>query len=222
MGKQWKQWQTFFLGAPKLLQMVTAAMKLKDAPWKKSYDKHRQRIKKQRHYFANKGRSSQSYGFSSSYAWMWEFDYKESWALKNWWFQAVVLEKTLESPLDCKEIKPVNPKEINPEYSLEGLKLMLKLKLRYFSHLWEEPTHWKRPWFSKRLRTSRAGGNRGWDGWMASRTHWTWAWANSGRWWRTGKPAVVQSMGFQWVRYDWATEQQQVCKTLHDIGLTRS
>ena len=64
--------------------------------------------------------------------------------------------------------------------------------------------------------------DRGWDGWMASRTHWTWVWANSGRWWRTGKPAVVQSMGFQWVRYDWATEQQQVCKALHDIGLTSS
>ena len=80
------------------------------APWKKNYDQPRQHIKKQRHYFANKGPSSQSYGFTSSHVWMWELDYKESWALKNWCFWTVVLEKTLESPLDCKEIKSVNSK----------------------------------------------------------------------------------------------------------------
>ena len=80
------------------------------APWKKSYDQPRQHIQKQRHYFANKGLSSQSYGFSSSHTWMWELDYKESWAPKNWCFWNVVLEKTLESPLDIKEIKQVNPK----------------------------------------------------------------------------------------------------------------
>ena len=81
------------------------------APWKKSYDQPRQHIKKQRHYFTDKGPSSQSYGFSNSHVWLWELDYKESWVLKNWCFWTVVLEKTLESPLDCKEIKPVNPKE---------------------------------------------------------------------------------------------------------------
>ena len=80
------------------------------APWKKSYDKPRQRIKKQRYNFANKGLSSQSYGFSSSHVWMWELDHKESWAPKNWCFWIVVLEKALESPLDSKEIKLVNPK----------------------------------------------------------------------------------------------------------------
>ena len=80
------------------------------APWKKSYEQPRQHIKKQRHYFADKGLSSPSYGFSSSHVWMWELDYKESWALKNWCFSTVVLENTLESPLDCKEIKPVNHK----------------------------------------------------------------------------------------------------------------
>ena len=89
---------------------MTAAMKCKMlAPWKKSYIQPRQHIKKQRHYFANKG-LSQSYGFSSSHVWMWELDYKESWAPKNWCFWTVVLEKTLESPLDCKEIQPVHPK----------------------------------------------------------------------------------------------------------------
>ena len=79
------------------------------ASWKKSYDKPRQHIKKQRHYFTNKSLSSQSYGFSSSHVWMWELDHTEGWALKNWCFWTVVLEKTLESPLDCKEIKPVHP-----------------------------------------------------------------------------------------------------------------
>ena len=80
------------------------------APWKESYDQPRQHIKKQRHYFANKGPSSQSYGFSCSHVWMWELDHKEYWAPKNWCFWTVVLEKTLESPWDCKEIQPVHPK----------------------------------------------------------------------------------------------------------------
>ena len=90
--------------------MVTAAMKLKDAPWKKSYDQPRQHIKKQRHYFADKSLSNQSYGFSSSHVWIWELVYKESWAPKNVYFWIVVLEKTFESPLDCKEIQPVHAK----------------------------------------------------------------------------------------------------------------
>ena len=86
-------------------------MKLKDAcSWKKSYDQPRQHIKKQWHYFANKDPSGQGYGFSSGHACMWEFDYKERWAPKNWCFWTVVLEKTLESPLDFKEIQPVHPK----------------------------------------------------------------------------------------------------------------
>ena len=91
--------------------MVTAATKLKDLlPWKKSYNKPRQRNKQQRYHFVNKDPSSQSYGFSSSHVWMWELDHKESWAPKNWCFRTVVLEKTLECPLNSKEIKPVNPK----------------------------------------------------------------------------------------------------------------
>ena len=84
------------------------------APWKKSYDQPRQHIKKQRHYFANKGLCSQSYGFSSSHVWMWELDYKENWAPTNWCFWTMVLEKTLESHLDCKEIQPVHPKGNEP------------------------------------------------------------------------------------------------------------
>ena len=80
------------------------------APWKKSYDQPRQRIKKQRRFFANKGPSSQSYGFSSSHVWMWELDHKESWVSKNWCFWTVVLERILENPLNCKEIQSVHSK----------------------------------------------------------------------------------------------------------------
>ena len=90
--------------------MVTEAMVLKDTPWKKSYDQPRQHIKKQRHYLTNKCPSCQSYDFSSSHVWMWELDYREHWAPKNWCFWTVVLENTLESPLDCKDIQSVHPK----------------------------------------------------------------------------------------------------------------
>ena len=100
--------------------------------WKENYDQPRQHIKKQRHYFANKDLSSHGYGFSSGHVWMWELDYKEIWGQKNWCFWTVVLEKILESPLDCKEIQSIL-KEISPGCSLEGL--MLKLKLQYFGLL---------------------------------------------------------------------------------------
>ena len=114
MGKPCKQWNTLFSWAPKSLWIVNAAMKKKMlSPWKKSDDKPRQHnIKKQRHHFANKGQYSQSYGFSNSHVWMWFLDHK-GWVLKNWCFWTVVLEKTLESPLDCKEIQPVHPKGNN-------------------------------------------------------------------------------------------------------------
>ena len=102
-------------------------------PWKESYDQFRQHIKKKRHYFANKVSPSQSYGFSSSHVWMWELNHKESWALKNWCFWTVVLEKTLASPWDYKEIKPANPKE-NQSWIFIG-RMMLKLKFQYFGRL---------------------------------------------------------------------------------------
>ena len=101
----------FISWAPKSLPVVTAAMNFKNlAPWKESYDKPRQCIKKQRHHFANKIPYSQSYGFSSSHVQIWEMDHKEGWGPKNWCFWIVVLEKTLKSPLDCNVIKLVNPK----------------------------------------------------------------------------------------------------------------
>ena len=116
MGK-WKQLQTLFSWAPKSLWMVTGTMKLKDAfslGGKESYKNPRQCIKKERHHFANKCPYSQSYGLSTNYVQMWELDHKVGWAPKNWYFRTVVLEKALESPLDCKEMKPVNPKGNQP------------------------------------------------------------------------------------------------------------
>ena len=99
----------FFGGAPESLQMVTAAMKLKDVcSLEGNYDKSRQHIKKQRHYFADKGLYSQSYGVYSSHLWMLKLDHKEGWLPRNWCFWTEVLEKTFKSPLDCKEIKPAN------------------------------------------------------------------------------------------------------------------
>ena len=146
------------------------------SPWEKSYDKPRQHIKRQRYHFANKGLYRQSYSFSSSRERMWELDHKERWVPKNQCFWTVVLEKTLESPLDCKEIKPVNSFRIfNPEYSLEGL--VLKLKIQPFGHLMLGT----RLWSWGRLRAGGEGGDRGWISWMVSLIQWTWAWANSGR-----------------------------------------
>ena len=112
MANWWANSGRLYFGAPKSLQMMTAAMKLKDAcSLEEKYDQPRQHSKKQRHYFANKGVSSQGYGFSSGYVWMWELDCEESWPPNNWCFWTVVLEKTLEkSPLDCKEIQPVHLK----------------------------------------------------------------------------------------------------------------
>ena len=128
------------------------------ALWKKSYDQPRQHIKEQRHYFANKVLSSQGYGFSSSHVWMWELDHKEGWAPKNWCFWAMVLEKTLKSPLDCKKIKTVHLKDISTEYSLEGL--MLKLRLQYFDHLM-----WRTDSLEKSLMLGKIGDRRrrGWQ-----------------------------------------------------------
>ena len=137
--------------------------------------------------------------------WMWELDYKESWAPKNCCFWTMVLEKTLESPLDCKEIQPVNPKR----------KLVLNTHWKDWCWSWnpntlatwcEELTHWKRPWFWERLRAGGEGDDRGEDGWMASPTQWTWIWEDSGSWWWTRRPGVLRFMGSQRVGHDWVTE----------------
>ena len=132
MGKQWKPWKTLFSWAPKSLQKVTAAIKLKTlAPRKKSYDQPSQLIKNQRHYFAGKGPSSQSYGFFSSHVWMWELDHKEGRALKADVFEFWCWRRLLRVHSTARSNQFIL-KEISPEYSLEGL--MLKRELQYFGH----------------------------------------------------------------------------------------
>ena len=136
---------------------------------------------------------------------MWELDQKEGWAPKNWCFWTVVLMKTLESLLDCKEIKPVNPKVNQLRISIERTDAEAPI-------LWPpDVKSWllkKRPWSWERLKVGGEGDKRGQNGWIAPLTQWMWVWASSGKWWRTGKPGVLQSMGLQRVLYDWATEQQ--------------
>ena len=158
-------------------------------PWKKSYDQSREHIKKQRHYFTNKGPSSQSYGFSSSHVWMWQLDHKESWVPKNWCFWTVVWGKTLESPLDYKEIKTINPNG-NQSWIFIG-RTDVEAKLQYFGHLMWRADSFEKTLMMERLKAGGEGDNRGWGGWMGSPIQWTWVWINSGSWWWTGKSGML-------------------------------
>ena len=173
-------------------------------PCKESYDQPRKHIKKQRHYFANKGPSNQGSSFSSGHVWMWELDCEESWVPKNWCFWRVVLEKTLESPLDSKEIQLVHTKG-NQSWVFIG-RIDVKAETLKLRHLMRTVDS-----LEKTLMLGGIGGrikrdNRGWDGWMASPTRWTWFWVNSGSWWWTGRPGVLRFMGSQRVGHDWVTE----------------
>ena len=181
MEKKWKQWDFISLGSKitvdgdynneikRCLLLERKAMTNLDS------------ILKSRDHLADKSPYSQSYGFSCSQVWMWELDYKEGWALKNWCFWTVVLDKTLESPLDSKEIKLVNPKGNQPWIFIGRTDAEAEASV-----LW--PPDMKsqligKDWCWKRLRTGGEGGDGGWDGWMASLTQWTWVWAKSGSWW---------------------------------------
>ena len=160
------------------LSIQKTKLKLKThAPWKKNYDKSRQRIKKQRNHFPDKGPSSQSYGFSSSHVQTWELDHKEGWVLKNWCFWNMVLEKTLESPLDCKEIQPVHSKGDQSWVFIGKTDAEAETPV-----LWPPDVRcwliWK-DWCWERLKVGGEGDDRGWEGWMASPTQWTWVWVNS-------------------------------------------
>ena len=149
------------------------------APWKGSYGKPSQRIKRQKHHFADKGLYSRSYDFSSSHVQMWELDHKEDWVLKNGCVQIVVLKRLWRVPWTAKRSNQSILKEINSEYSLEVL--LLKLKLQYFAHLM-----WRVDSLEKTLMLGKIEGKRrrGWQRmrWLNSiLTQWTWIWANSGR-----------------------------------------
>ena len=164
------------------------------APWKKSYDQPRQHVKEQRHYFVNKGLSSQSYGFSSGHVWMWELDCEESWAPKNWCFWTAVLEKTLESPLDIMEIKPINPKG-NQSWIFSG----------WTDTEAEAPILWPCDVKSWLIRKDPDAG-KCWGQEKKGATDEMVGWyyqlnglesEETGRYWRTGKTGMLQSMGSQ-------------------------
>ena len=147
-------------------------------PWTNSYDQPRQHIKKQKHYFIHKGTSSQGYSFSSSHVWIWELDYKESWASRNWWFWTVVLEKTLDSPLDSKEIQPVHPKGDQSWVFIGGTDVEAETPIFWPPDvkswlIWKDLDAGK-DWRQEEKRVT------GWNGLMASPTQWTWVCVNSG------------------------------------------
>ena len=143
---------------------------------------------------------------------MWELDWEESWVLKNWCFLTVVLEKTLESPLDCKEIQTVHSKGDQP-WVFFG-RNDAKAETSTLATSCEELIHWKRLWCWEELGAGGKEDDRGWGGWMTSPTRWTWVWVNSGCWWWTGRPGVLQFMGSQRVGYDWETELNKLKVTL--------
>ena len=151
-----------------------------------------------------KGPSSQGYGFSCGHAWMWELDCEEGWGSKNWCFWTVVLEKTLESPLDCKEVQPGHSKGYQTWVFIGRTDAKAETPILWPPHVktWliGNDSDAGRDWGQEEKRT------RGWDGWMASPTRCTWVWVNSRRWWWTGRPGVLQFMGSQRVGHDWATE----------------
>ena len=158
------------------------------ASWQESDDKPRQYVEKQRKYSADKGLYSQDYGLPGGNVRLWELDCKESRIPKNWCLRTVALEKTPESPLDSKQIKPVNLKGNQPWIPWKDWCWSWSSRILV---IWcEQPTHWKSLWCWERLKAGEEG-IRGWDGWMASTTQWTWTWINFGKWWGTGSTGML-------------------------------
>ena len=135
---------------------------------------------------------------------MWELNSEESWAPKNWCFWTVVLEKTLDSPLDCKEIQPVHSEGDQPWVFFGRNDAKAETPILWLPH--EKSLLIGKDWCWEGLGAGGEGDYRRWDGWMASPARWTWVWVNSGSWWWTGRPGVLQFMGSQRVGHDWATE----------------
>ena len=201
MGKQWKQWQTLFWGAPKWQQMVTAATKLKLlSPWKKGMTNLDSILKSRDITLPTKVCLVKAmvfpvvmYGCESwtvKKAEHWRIDASELWCWR----------RLLRIPWTARRSNQSILKEISPEYSLEGL--MLELNLQYFGHLMQRTDSFEKTLMLGKIEGGRRRDNRGWVGWMASLTQWTWVWVNSRSWWWTGRPRMLQSMGLQRVRHD--------------------
>ena len=180
-------------------------MKLKDAySWKESYDQPRQHVKKQRHCFVNRVLSSQGYGSAYSHIWMWELDYKESWTLKNWCFWTVVLEKTLDSPLDCREIQPVHPKGDQSWVFIGRTDVEAETPI-----LWPPDAKTWLIWKNPDAEKIEGRGRRGWQRmrWLDGITNSIdLSLVDSRSWWWTGRPGVLSFMGSQRAGHDWVTE----------------
>ena len=210
MANRWETMETvtdfIFLGS-KITADGNCIHEIKTlAPWKKSHDQSRQHIKKQRHYLSTKVHLVKAMFFPVVMYGC------ESWTIRKAEHQRIdafelwCWRRLLRVPWTARRSNQSILKEINPQYSLEGL--MLKLKLQYFGHLMRRTHSLEKTLMLGKIEGRRRRGQQRWDGWIASPTQWTWVWVRSGRWWWTGKPGTLQSMGSQRVGHDWATEQQ--------------
>ena len=210
MGKQWKQWE--ILGGFKITADGNWSHEIKRRLLlgRKAMTNLDSLLKSRGVTLPTQVHLSQSYGFSSCHLWMWKLDYKEIWAPKNWCFWTVVLG-LLRVPWTARRSNQSILKQISPEYSLEYWYWTDAL-MHWTDAEAKTPILWpdslKKTLIWERLKSGE-GDDRGWNGWMASPTQWTWVWASSRREWRTGMPGVLQSMRSQRVGQDWATEQQQ-------------
>ena len=213
MGKQWKQWNTLLIRASKITAVSDCSHEIKRRLLLgRETDKSTQRIRTQRHYSADKGPSSRSYDFSRSHVWMCDLDHKEGWALRNWCFWTVVLEKTLESPLDCKEIKPANPKGTQT-WIFIGRTDAETLSLATWCTDWligKDPEAWK-DWRQEKgvIEDEMSAWPHQLNG------H---EWTNSMRWARTGKPGMLHSMGSQRFSHDRMSQQHETYRPKWNIS----
>ena len=204
MGKQWKQWLTLFCGGSKItadgdcsheikrsLLLGQKAMTNLDSVLKSRAITLPTKI----HLVKAMVYPVVMYGCES-------WTIKKTECQRNYTFKLWCWRRLLRVPWTARRSNQSILKEINPEYSLEGL----MLKLQYFGHPMRRTDSLEKTWCWKRLKAGREGDNRGWNGWMASPTRWTWVWVSSGSWWWTGKPGMLQSMGSQRIRHDWVTE----------------
>ena len=195
MGKQWKQWETLFWGPPKSLHGNCSHETKRRLLLGRKVMTNLDSILKNRDVTLSANTCLIKLWFFQRSCMNKRLNYKESWVQKNWCFWTVVLEKTLESPLDCKEIQPVHPEGDQSWVFIGRTDAEAETPV-----LWPPDEKswliWKDPdWCWERLRARGEGENRGWDGWMASLTQWTWVWMDSGSWWWTGRPGVLRFMG---------------------------